>query len=185
MKNRKKEMGKIYTKKGDKGTTGTIMGRLSKADRLTETLGTIDELNSWIGVIRGKISNDVRFVKIGKELVRIQNNLMIIASGLAGSKLKLGGGETRKLEKLIDKLTSDLPELKNFIFPVGEIQLARAVARRAEREVVRLTESPDFIKTAVNTATLKKYLNRLSDTLFTIGRWVNWTLGIKEEVWRV
>lgn len=158
----------IYTKKGDKGETGTFHGRISKSDQLAITLGTIDELNSWIGVC----GQD-------KELYRIQTNLMTINSILAGSKKhKFGSYETIHLEKLIDKLTKDLPELKNFIYPVGHLQVARTVCRRAERELVLLNTNSKML--APN---ILKYINRLSDALFTLARAENKRLGVVEETW--
>src|SRR3989344_1060333 len=130
----------IYTKKGDKGNTGTFLGRISKSDQLAAAIGTVDELNSWIGLCRqqsvspssvpplnlrgGKLKGG----DIGKELKKIQKNLFIIGSGLAGSGLKISSTETRRLEKLIDKLTDELPKLSNFIYPTGYLQVARAVA---------------------------------------------------------
>ncbi len=164
---------KIYTKTGDKGNTGTFYGRINKGDQLTEALGAVDELNSWIGLCRVRIS------KLETELRRVQTNLLIIGSGLAGSpssKLRKSLSlETRRLEKLIDKLTDELPKLSNFIYPVGELQVARGVCRRAEREVVALGTKDKKIS---------RYLNRLSDALFVMGRWVNHKLKIPEEVWR-
>ncbi|KKT81269.1 MAG: ATP:cob(I)alamin adenosyltransferase [Candidatus Azambacteria bacterium GW2011_GWA1_44_9] len=160
-------MSKIYTKTGDRGTTGTFHGRMAKSDQLTQALGTIDELNSWIGLCRSQIFNT--------ELKKIQNNLLTIGSQLAGSEKRIKPGETAHLEKLIDKLTKDLPKLTNFIYPMGYLQVARAVCRRAEREVVAA---------AIKEKNILKYLNRLSDALFTMGRWVNFKLGWEEEVWR-
>lgn len=173
-------MPKIYTKTGDKGMTGTLKGRVSKSDCQTEALGVIDELNSWVGVCRAQSTF------LDKELRIIQDNLLTMGSGMAGSKLKIEIGEVRHLEKLIDRLTKDLPKLNNFIFPTGiggaeYLQVARAVARRAEREVVRFMNDDLRI---MNKNTLK-YLNRLSDALFTMARWVNWKSGGKEEVWKV
>lgn len=166
-------MTKIYTKNGDKGMTGTLKGRVSKGDCQTEALGVIDELNSWIGVCR------VQTTDVDEELRRIQNNLLTLGSGLAGSDLRIGNYELRRLEKLIDRLTKDLPKLNNFIFPTGSggaeyLQVARVVARRCEREVVRAMYEDKIVL---------KYLNRLSDALFTMARWVNWKAGGKEEVW--
>lgn len=158
-------MNKIYTKKGDKGFTKTFHGSISKSDQLAITLGTIDELNSWIGVC----GQD-------KELHRIQTNLMTINSILAGSKkYKFRGLEIKRLEILIDKLQAELPELKNFIYPVGFLQIARAVCRRAEREVVALE---------IKNKNILKYINRLSDALFVMARYQNQQSGIKEEVWK-
>lgn len=162
-------MNKVYTKKGDKGETGTFHGRISKSDQLAITLGTIDELNSWIGVC----GQD-------KELYRIQTNLMTINSILAGSKKhKFGSYETIHLEKLIDKLTKDLPELKNFIYPVGHLQVARTVCRRAERELVLLNANSKML--APN---ILKYINRLSDALFTMARTHNLQNGVLEKTWK-
>lgn len=158
----------IYTKKGDKGETGTFHGRISKSDQLAITLGTIDELNSWIGVC----GED-------KELHRIQTNLMTINSILAGSeKHKFRNYETIHLEKLIDKLTKDLPELKNFIYPVGHLQVARTVCRRAERELVSLNANSKILAPSI-----LKYVNRLSDALFTMARVKNKQAGIAEATW--
>ncbi len=163
-------MAKIYTKTGDEGTTGSLYGRMSKSDQLAHTLGTVDELNSWIGLVRSQIN----FFEL--ELKNMQNNLLIIGSNLAGSKSqKLKPTEVIKLEKLIDKLTADLPVLHNFIFPIGQIHVARTICRRLEREVVALE---------IKDKNTLKYLNRLSDALFTMARWVNNRLGIAEEVWK-
>jgi len=192
-------MPKIYTKTGDKGNTGTFYGRISKSDQLARALGAVDELNSWVGLCRSYISPslippltsqdasrriDLRGGKRAKrgggdidaELKHIQKNLLTIGSALSGSGLKITAAETRNLEKLIDKLTKDLPKLANFIYPKGELQLARSVARRAEREVVALE---------IKDKNILKYLNRLSDALFTMGRWVNAKQGKEEEVWKV
>lgn len=169
-------MGKIYTKKGDEGETGTFAGRISKADKLAEALGSIDELNCWIGVCRKETSDSKG--KTGTELKRIQGNLMTITSILAGSNLVFKIYEVKKLEKLIDKLTEELPILKNFIYPEGYLQLARAVARRAERAVVSLN-----IQSA-KSKTILKYLNRLSDALFVLARYEGKASGIKEEKWK-
>lgn len=164
---------KIYTKTGDKGTTGTFFGRMSKSDQLASTLGTVDELNSWIGLIRSQTPNF-----FDDELHAMQNNLLTIGSNLAGSKTKkIKPSETLKLEKLMDKLTAELPIIHNFIFPIGPIHVARTICRRLEREVVGLQGQEGLEST-------KKYLNRLSDALFTIARWVNNRLGIEEEVWK-
>ncbi len=160
---------KIYTKTGDKGETGTMVGRMVKSDQLAAAIGSIDELNSWIGLCRSQPHFD-------KELKQIQNNLFIIGSILAGSKAQgFKGSEVTKLERLIDKLEAKLPKINNFVYPIGYLQVARSVARRAEREVVALE---------IKTNNILKYLNRLSDALFVLARWVNLQLRIKEEVWK-
>jgi cob(I)alamin adenosyltransferase len=160
-------MAKIYTKKGDGGKTSTFLGAMGKDDLLAEVLGNLDELNSWIGEIR--LMN-----YLDEELKRIQNNLMTISSEIAGSKKTIKAGEVEHLEKLIDKLSEDLPPLSNFIYPVGEVQVTRSVARRVERSVVALKVTKNIIK----------YLNRLSDALFMMARWVNNKNGVKEEIWK-
>jgi ATP:cob(I)alamin adenosyltransferase len=171
---------RIYTRKGDKGKTRTLYGEISKEDRLAEALGSIDELNSWIGLVRsnlrGRMGDDV---DLNSELKIIQTNLLTIGSSLSGSNKRLGDREVKRLEKFIDRLTRELPQLKNFIYPMGEIQAARAVARRAERRVVEISNLR-----VVEGSAILKYLNRLSDALFTIARWVNFKGGIREEVWK-
>lgn len=169
----------IYTKTGDAGTTGNLLGkRMSKSDQLAQVLGTLDELNSWIGVCRA--TSPLTLSKfLEREFRLIQNNLMCVATGLAGSKKRIDVGEVERMEKMIDKLTEELPILTKFIYPVGFLQLTRTVARRAEREVVsykeQIGELPDDLAL--------KYLNRLSDVLFTLGRWVNFKTGVAEEKW--
>lgn len=166
-------MTKIYTKTGDKGTTSTFGGRITKDNQLAKALGAIDELNSWVGICRNRTPLDV-------ELKRIQKNLLTIGSNLSGSGLKISTAETKYLEKLIDKLTKELPKLSNFIYPKGFLQVARSVCRRCEREVVA---AMNYEPKTMNKSTLK-YLNRLSDALFTMGRWVNFKMGMEEEVWK-
>ncbi len=172
-------MKKIYTKTGDEGTTGTLLGRMSKSDQLAHTLGSVDELNSWIGLCRSEMPKQLAVME--KVLKDIQNNLMVIGAVLAGSKgVKISAAETEKLERLIDNLSNDLPKLDNFIYPGGilssaHLHIARTVSRRVEREVVALAQANKHVLT---------YLNRLSDALFTIARWINWKLGGLEETWR-
>ncbi len=164
---------KIYTKTGDRGTTGTFYGRINKDAQLARALGAIDELNSAIGVCRHAMPLD-------GQLKQMQKNLLTIGSSLSGSGIKISSAETRSLEKLIDKLTKELPKLSNFIYPVGQLHLARAICRRTEREVVQLS----IVNSQLSIKDILKYLNRLSDALFTMGRWVNFQMGIEEEVWR-
>lgn len=180
-------MGKIYTKRGDKGYTKTLDGSMSKGEEAAEALGAIDELNSWMGAISSKFEVlNSKQVQINK-VINIQTNLMKINAILAGSRIQglgIKNYEVRKLERWIDGMTKELPPLTNFIYPVGEIQVARAVCRRAERAVVRYLNS-NFKILNSKQAQILKYLNRLSDYLFTLARWVNFKIGIKDEVWKV
>ncbi len=164
-------MGKIYTKKGDDGTTGNLRRRMSKSDQLAVTLGTIDELNSWIGYCRQVVTDK----QVQAVLERMQDNLMTISSGLAGSRLKISSGEVTRLERMIDKYSEKLPTITNFIYPMGPVHIARTVARRAEREVVKTAEAKKVTW---------RYLNRLSDALFVIARKENLSNNREEKLWR-
>jgi cob(I)alamin adenosyltransferase len=170
----------IYTKKGDKGKTSIFKGksrRISKNSQIINTLGTLDELNSFLGVVK-------EFSKFNKkEIFRIQSNIMTIASILAGSNLTLSGYETKRLEKKIDQSDEKLTRLNNFIIPGGSeesalLNYSRTLARRAEREIVSLIK-----KNKINPEILK-YINRLSDYLFMLARDANRKKGIKEIIWK-
>ncbi|MBI3559040.1 cob(I)yrinic acid a,c-diamide adenosyltransferase [Candidatus Gottesmanbacteria bacterium] len=158
---------KIYTKAGDKGTTSLFNGlRIKKSDKIVEALGSIDELNAMLGTLDLPLEN-------------IQKDLMVIAAQVAGYSARGGsalGRKSLKLEKEIDKMQRELPELRNFILPKGQIHLARAVARRCERTVIKAIKPIKAIK-------IIKYLNRLSDYLFVLARFVNYKNKIKETIW--
>jgi ATP:cob(I)alamin adenosyltransferase len=141
-------------------------------------LGTIDELNSFLGVTISfsNISEITSFLR------QIQKNLLTISSIIAGKKLTFSISETRKLEKIIDKYEKTLPSLRNFILPGGTVfavhlHYARSLARKVERNVVALSKerkvSPKILA----------YLNRLSDFLFILARYVNNEAKVNEEVW--
>lgn len=175
----------IYTKKGDKGETGLLKKvdghsmRVSKSSCNTRAIGAVDEVDSFIGVVIS-LSHD-EYLK--EKLKNIQNNLLTIGSILAGSNLKISESETKKLEKEIDECDKFLPALSNFIFPGGSpiaahLQYSRTLARKAEREVVALNEESKV------SPSILKYLNRLSDYLFTLARAENFKLKVKDEVWK-
>lgn len=175
--------GPIYTRTGDKGKTSLFDGkRVLKSEKKVEAYGTIDELNSSIGAASAFIK--VRL--INKELEEIQNDLLEIGSSLAVSSTLPApqiANRPEEFEKLIDKLTRQLPPLNQFILPGGGkggslLHVARTIARRAERRVVGLarTEKVDEI--------IIIYLNRLSDLLFTMARFVNYKEKKKEKIWR-
>jgi cob(I)alamin adenosyltransferase len=178
---------KIYTRKGDDGTTslGTRQ-RVSKDSPRIQTYGTIDELNSVLGLA---ISQGLT-PRLIEELARIQNELFHL-----GSSLSFPDGETKQyqvprieqrhidtLEKLIDELNAEVGPLENFILPGGSpgaaaLQLARTVCRRAERMAVTLSKTEDIRPFDL------AYLNRLSDALFVMGRYENKQKGNAEPLW--
>ena len=176
-------MAKIYTKTGDKGSTGLIGGvRVSKDASRVRAYGEVDELNAALGFARSQLAHGSPPDAI---LERIQNELFELGAELADPKPKprLGSDRVRKLESEIDAMTAELPELKAFILPGGSaagaaLHWARAVCRRAEREVVALTREEKTHAEAV------VYLNRLSDHLFTLARAVNRRSGASETLWK-
>lgn len=178
---------KIYTKTGDKGTTALIGGaRVPKFDERIEAYGTVDELNSWIGLIRDQ-EIDTHTIEI---LLEIQDRLFTLESLLAkgpdsdGIALpKLEEEDIVQLEKEIDKMNEVLPILKSFILPGGSpvvsyCHLARTVCRRAERLSIKMTEK--YPVEPINV----KYLNRLSDYLFVLARKLGQDSGATETLWK-
>lgn len=174
----------IYTKRGDGGKTSLLSGGggrkklISKDSLKLEVLGTIDELNSFLGVTIS-FSN---ITELSSYLKQVQNNLLTICSIIAGKKFTFSMLETKKLEKIIDKFEKALPSLKHFILPGGTVfashlQYARSLARKAERIVVKLSK-----KEKVSSKILA-YLNRLSDFLFILARYANFEAKVKEEIW--
>ena len=177
---------KIYTKNGDKGQTSLIGGdRVSKHHVRIEAYGTIDELNSHIGLLRSFVSDG-----LNKHLLsEIQDRLFTLGSLLAsapGSKMVVPDLKTSDIEMLetaIDTMNEALPELRAFILPAGSAEIAhthvaRCVCRRAERLIVQLDElqhvDPNILK----------YVNRLSDYLFVLARKVAQVQGIAEVNWK-
>ncbi len=178
---------KIYTKTGDKGQTSLIGGtRVPKHHIRIEAYGTVDELNSYIGLIRDqKIEEHVL-----KTLLEIQDRLFTIGSSLASdpekSKMKipdLKEEDVTLLENEIDKMNETLPEMRSFVLPGGHTtvsycHIARCVCRRAERLTIHLSEN-SFVADLVI-----KYLNRLSDYLFVLSRKLTMDLNAKEIPWK-
>ena len=177
---------KIYTKTGDDGTTGLFGGaRLPKYDLRIEAYGTIDELNSYIGLIRDQPLDD-NFIKV---LLEIQDRLFTIGSILAVDPNKknlsvpaLIKDDVELLETEIDMMDKELSPMKHFILPGGHttvsfIHIARCVCRRAERLTVHLSTKNEVDPLII------KYLNRLSDYLFTLARLTAKNLGASEQPW--
>lgn len=160
----------VYTKTGDKGTTGTFSGkRISKSSKLINAIGAIDELNSYLGIVGN--------------LTDIQRNLFTINSILSGAKLEFPKNATKKLEREIDEMEGKMPVLANFIIYSGskksrELYFARGLARRVERTLVQLKITNYKLQ-------ILAYINRLSDYLFTLARFTNFKKKIKEEIWKV
>jgi cob(I)alamin adenosyltransferase len=185
---------KIYTRTGDQGKTSLIGGtRVSKAHLRLETYGTIDELNSVIGVVIATIESPEPFSRLQPFLERIQSDLFDIGSHLAcedaGLRTKLPvvhEEHVSELEKKMDEFSAALPALKNFILPGGCIaaahaHVARTVCRRAERLCVALSE--DQTEGADVEPLIIRYLNRLSDFLFVLARTLNLEAGVAEVLW--
>jgi len=177
---------KIYTKTGDKGETSLIGGtRLPKHHVRIEAYGSVDELNSHIGLLRD-VAEDKALIDL---LINIQDRLFTIGSHLASdpqkSKMKLPAivdEDVLVLEKAIDAIDKVVPPMKSFVLPGGHVNvsychIARCVCRRAERAVLRLAENEkvDDIH--------GRYLNRLSDYLFMLSRWMGQQLNAKEIPW--
>ena len=178
---------KIYTKKGDKGETSLLGGtRVPKSHIRIESYGTVDELNSWIGLLR-----DQNTGKSTKEiLLRIQDRLFTIGSHLASdperSKAKIPDikeEDVTALEKEMDRMNETLPEMRSFVLPGGHnavsyCHIARCVCRRAERCTVSLSQNEAVAPLII------KYLNRLSDYLFVLSRKFSHDLKAEEIPWK-
>jgi cob(I)alamin adenosyltransferase len=177
---------KIYTKTGDQGETSLIGGtRVPKYHLRIEAYGTVDELNSWVGLIRDQIGDEHHI----QQLLYIQDRLFTIGSLLAAdpekSKMKLPElteDDCKILEQEMDAMDEQLEPLKSFILPgghplVSQIHIARCVCRRAERLIVHLQNE------AKTDPVISIYLNRLSDYLFLLSRWTAKNLNADESPW--
>lgn len=182
---------RIYTRTGDKGDTGLATGqRVRKTDLRVEAYGTVDETNACLGMVRLHTKHDPALDPI---LARIQNELFDLgadlstpASGLkpGAMALRITDAQVKRLEQELDRLNGDLTPLSSFVLPGGTpcaaaLHLARTICRRAERAAVLLADRPGE---EVSGPALK-YLNRLSDLLFTAARWAN-AKGKSDVLWR-
>jgi cob(I)alamin adenosyltransferase len=173
---------KLYTKTGDDGTTGLGDGsRTTKDSARIEAVGTIDELNSWIGLLLAELPADEQLIE---PLTDIQHRLFDLGGELAVPGFQLIQAEmVSDLEALCDQLNEELPPLKEFILPGGSksaglCHMARAVARRAERIIVTLSKEETVGDD------LKRYINRLSDVLFVMARQLARRDGGQEVFWK-
>ena|ERR1041384_4471430 len=177
-------MPKIYTRKGDDGSTGLFGGpRVRKDDLRVAAYGDVDELNSALGVAREELSADLlAFVDgLQSELFTLGSELATPDAAKAPKEVpRIGPQHVERLEREIDRLTAELPEMRNFILPGGsragaQLHFCRTVCRRAERHMVSLDH--------VSEQALA-YINRLSDLLFTMARAANLRAGGREIPWK-
>jgi cob(I)alamin adenosyltransferase len=186
---------KVYTRTGDRGETGLVGGkRVAKDSLRVEAYGTIDELNSIVGLAR-VFNEEIREASEAHEFLdgvlrQIQDELFDIGSELAtppefftAGMYRVGDDEVKRLEKLMDQCQKDLEPLKSFVLPGGGrigayLHQCRTVCRRAERDILRLSRSEE-----VN-PTLLKYVNRLSDLFFVLARWISKKMGEQEYLWQ-
>jgi cob(I)alamin adenosyltransferase len=180
---------KIYTKTGDLGKTSLIGGtKVPKSHIRIEAYGTVDELNSYIGLVSDYSENQ----EIKTFLKEIQDRLFTVGSSLACDPDKeplmkipdLKEEDVKMLEKEIDRMNGELPVMKHFILPGGHpavstTHITRCVCRRAERLCVNMQEHEVFVD-----ALVIKYLNRLSDYLFVLARYIGHMLNVEEVAWK-
>ncbi len=180
---------RIYTRTGDRGETSLFGGeRVSKTDPRVEAYGTVDELNSLLGLVRGKAP-----AELADLLGAVQATLFQVGAELATARVedprlasrvpRVTAAQVEQLETWIDRMEAELPPLRSFVLPGGSetgalLHVARAVCRRAERRVVALAERGSL------NPELLRYLNRLGDLLFVAARWVNRLHGAEEQAWR-
>ena len=179
---------KIYTKRGDKGETSLIGGtRVPKYDIKVEAYGTLDELNSYLGLI-ADLNTDS---KIDKVLYKIQNCVFVAESRIASDSKEalekmpeVQESSVKLLETEIDRMSLELPPLKNFVLPGGHqlasyCHIARTICRRAERHALAAYHDSETTDNKV-----LKYINRLSDYLFTLARYFANTQGQGDRLWQ-
>ena len=176
---------KIYTKTGDDGNTG-LQGnfRIAKSHPRIMAYGTVDEANAAIGVILTNVLDD----DVSQLLSQIQNDLFLLGSDLSNQNLndlknRVSLEMIEKLEKSIDLFELELSPLTNFILPGGDLAAAqthqvRTIVRRAETLVVKLSDKDEINSNSI------KYLNRLSDLMFVIGRLINKRNGVEDIIWK-
>jgi cob(I)alamin adenosyltransferase len=185
---------RVYTRTGDKGETGLVGGtRVPKDSLRIEAYGTMDELNAIVGIVRTfneeRLADGEHHRWLEEQLHKIQNQLFDLGSELATppgaeyeGQFKFTETEVKGLEELMDHCQKDLEPLKSFTLPGGGrinayMHLARTVCRRFERQVWRLAREEPVNEWDI------KYINRLSDVFFVLGRWVVKHMGEKEYLW--
>jgi ATP:cob(I)alamin adenosyltransferase len=169
----------LYTRKGDNGTTKTFGcdQRISKSSAVAEALGTLDEVNSFLGILKVKSAND-----LAKTIHQVQENLFIIQAEVAGAGKTISEDKVKEIESIIDSAEKELPQIRTFFISGGtelaaHFDFARTLARRAERRVVGVSDE-GLVKIGMHTLA---YLNRLSSLLYALARLSNHLSGINEE----
>jgi cob(I)alamin adenosyltransferase len=185
---------RVYTRTGDRGETALVGGkRVPKDAARIEAYGTVDELNAALGLARAfnaeRLAEGEGHRWLDETLRRLQNELFDLGSELATPEdavyegmHRIGDTEVRELERLIDQCQKELPPLKSFVLPGGgrigaALHQARTICRRAEREILRLSRAEPMAEWPL------RYVNRLSDLLFVLSRWVVKRLGEPEFLW--
>ena len=180
---------RVYTRRGDRGETSLAGGqRVPKDGPRIEAYGTVDELNSFVGVAR-VIATEAGLSLLAATLLRIEHELFNLGSILATlpedvhpQQARVTDTEVAQLESEMDRMNAELPPLRSFVLPgagrlSAELHICRTVCRRAERATVALGRAESIPPEAV------RYLNRLSDALFVFGRWASHVTGAPETLW--
>jgi cob(I)alamin adenosyltransferase len=169
----------LFTGKGDDGTTYKFdsKDRFSKASAVAEALGTVDELNTYLGLVKIKAAGE-----FAEDLEEIQQNLFIVQAELAGADKKIDPKKVEKMSEQINEIEKELPPITSFLIAGGSeiaamFDVARTIARRAERRTVAVVDEGTIEITGGTLA----YLNRLSSMLYALARLSNHKFGIKEE----
>ena len=183
-------LSKIYTKGGDKGQTSLVGGqRVPKDAPRIDVYGTVDELNSCVGLACVMASKSAQMTRLERILLRVQHELFNLGSILATLPQDVGprqpqvtDAEVTQLEHEIDEMNAELPSLRSFVLPGGseinaQLHVCRTICRRAERLAVALSRTEEVPGASI------RYLNRLSDALFVWSRWANLKLSVPEVLW--
>ena len=175
----------LYTGKGDNGKTTTFgcNQKISKSSAITEALGSLDEINSLLGILKVKAFNcgfKMNNLEVGQIIENVQQNLFIIQAELAGSDMKISEAKLRECEKMVSDIETELPPIKTFFVSGGtelasHFDFARTVARRAERRVVAVVDEGQILGEFT-----VSYLNRLSSLLYAFARFSNHFAKIEE-----
>jgi len=184
----KKAKNTLYTGFGDDGTTTLFdckQGRISKSAMLIEALGSVDELNAYLGIIKVYSNIDkiiLKKVLFSQIIEEIQQNLFIIQAELGGSKMSVSKKELVKIENIINQIGKVLPPIKSFTISGGSIissglDFARTLARKSERRIISVSDEGSRI---ISPNTIS-YMNRLSTVLFAMSRYANYLFSIPEE----